>query len=274
MESMLQNPALQSGLFPFVVSLAAVLALSMARPLRAGVGVAAGLALLIALAVGFQLTPLTSTRKIIIVALAAFPIGLLLQLLAPPRRALLILLAVVAAALVAWLLWPVLSRRPLGDALSLGVAMAAFGGWLVPAMSYHAHDARRALGGGVALALGTGLCSLLGASALLGQIGLAIGSALAAPALVQLIRGGVTAGYFVTVPVALMCALLGVAAHVYARMPWTALAALALVPLLLAVPWPRGLPERLGFVLITLTASLASALALYLTWRSAGGVPL
>ncbi len=274
MESMLQNPALQSGLFPFVASLAVVLALSAIGGLRTGLGVAAGLAVLITLAVGFQLMPLTSTRKIIIVALAAFPVGLLLQLWTPPRRVMVTLLAIVGAALAAWLLWPVLSRRALGEALLLGVPLAAFGAWVTAAMASQSHDSRRALGGGVALAFGVGLSALLGASALLGQIGLAIGSALAAPALVQLIRGGVTAGYFVTIPVALISALLGVAAHVYAMVPWTALAALALVPVLVAVPWPRTLPDRLGFVLITLTAFLPSALAWYLTWRSAGGVPL
>ena len=274
MESIIQNPALQSGVLPFVLSLLVVLALSMAGSFRAGIAVAAGLALCIALVAGFQLTPLTSTRKIILLALAAFPLGLALDLWAPARRVAATLLAVLATGSVLWLLWPVLSRRELAEALLLGAALAAYGAWQVVALDTLRHDSRRVLGGGLALAFGTGVGALFGASALLGQLGMALGAALAAPALVHFIRGGVGAGHLVAVPVALISALLGVAAHVYAKLPWTALAALALAPLLAAVPWPRRLPDRLGFVLITLLASAASVLAVYLSWRSAGGVPL
>jgi hypothetical protein len=273
-ESIIQNPAMQSGVFPFALSLAVVLAFSFVGRFRAGLAVAAGLALAIWLAAGFQIIPLTSTRKIVLLSAAAFAVGFLVDLWRPSRRTAAITVGLLAAAAALWMLWPVLVRRELLPALALGGALALYAGWQTAALTSHAYDAPRALGGSVALAFGTGISALFGASALLGQLGMALGAAAAAPALVQLIRGGISAGHALTLPAAAVSAWLGVAAYVYAKLPWSALLALALVPLLAAVPWPRTLPDRVVFVLITLLATSASALAVYLTWLSAGGVPL
>src|SRR5437870_3567704 len=100
MEEFFSNPAVQGGVAPFVAALVVALALG---PLRLG-GLAAAAAFLTAMyfVSGFQLTPLTATRKILLLAAAAPLVGALGDFAFRPTRLGAAVLALGAAAAALW----------------------------------------------------------------------------------------------------------------------------------------------------------------------------
>jgi len=132
----------------------------------------------------------------------------------------------------------------------------------------------RAANAATALGIGTGGAALVGASALLGQFGLAIGAAAAAHLLIQMISNQpLPTGRSFTLPVALIAGLTGCMAVLGAQLPWYALPVLAGIPL---VAWLLPLFKQAVWL-----QSLALALAtfafatgtIYLAWNVAGDVP-
>jgi hypothetical protein len=124
---------------------------------------------------------------------------------------------------------------------------------------------------GAGLGLGSGVLALLGASALLAQIGLALGSASAAVVLVQMVRGReAPLGWTVVLPAAVGAAMVGVLAVATGELHWTALIPLPFVPLVargvpggaLRRPWQMAIAT--GFA-----ALLPIAVAVGLAWMSA-----
>ena len=65
MNDLLQNPAIQAGVIPFVVSLIAAAVLSRSR--LTGLALVAGFAAVVGLTIGFTFESLTSTRKLVLV---------------------------------------------------------------------------------------------------------------------------------------------------------------------------------------------------------------
>jgi len=271
---LLANPAFQSGLVPFVVALAAALLL---RPLgRALTGISFSVAYYVSayLVTGLQFMPLTSTRKMLLAGLAAAVLGLVLDWLSPRKRFVPFLLAALGAAAVLWMIWPVIVRKEGAELWSLTAASLVYAGWLIGA----SHGLRgRPDGAAVAalvLGLGTGISALLGASALLGQLGIAIGVAAGAYVLVDLSRWPVPTGSGFILPAVTLGAMVGIAAVVYARLPWYSLLPLAAVPLLMRVPLPANFSRRRRVLALCAMAAPAAGLAIFLTWRVTGMPPL
>ena len=274
MSALLQNPAIQSGILPFIVAL---LSLIILRPLG---WYWACLALVIAFycgvyfVVGFQITPLTSTRKIILLGMVATILGLILDTLPINRRNLIILITVLSAGASLWLLWPILSRKE-GMMLWLTVIGALTYVPLMTALVERNRLAQPAIYAGIfAMGIGTGLSALLGASALLGQLGSSIGAATGAFILLALVNKPVPAGTTFTFPAALLCGLIGVSAVAYAQLPWYSLLMITAIPLILNIPLPPKLskPKQL-LIMCALTMALAIA-AIGMTWQVAGPPPL
>ena len=71
MNDLLANPAIQSGIIPFLIALIAAWGLRRLGWVWSGLGFAIAYYVSVYLAAGFQLTPLTSTRKILILGMAA-----------------------------------------------------------------------------------------------------------------------------------------------------------------------------------------------------------
>ena len=274
MNELLNNPAIQSGILPFVIALAGLVIL---RPLG---WYWACLALVVAfysgvyVTVGFQFTPLTSTRKIYLLGMAATAIGLILDALPLARRYVITLLAMLAAASALWVLWPFLSRKE-GMALWLGaIGTLVYMAWLT-ALVERNRLAQPAIYAGIfAIGIGTGLSALLGASALLGQLGSSIGAATGAFILLSLFNKPVAAGTSFTFPAALLSGLIGVSAVAYAQLPWYSLMMIAAIPLLLNLPLPMTLskPKQL-LIMCALTLALAIA-AIGMTWQVRGAPPI
>jgi hypothetical protein len=274
MQELLQNPAIQAGIIPFTTALLLALILHRAGWYWAGLALLAGFTATVYVVVGFQFQPWTSTRKIIALGLGAGAAGLLLDVYPGSRRWLPVLLFMLAGAAALWLGWPVLKRREGLELWTRGIGSALFGGWCAAAMESLRSQPLQAASAAVAMGFGTGVVVLLGASALLGELGIAVGAAAGALWLLVAATRTLRLGSLAMLPAGLLCGLIGLGGNVYAKAPWYSLALLALVPVCVRVPpspqWPRWI--RL-FVPIVL-ASAPAAIAIWLVWRVAGGVPL
>lgn len=269
MDELMQNPAVQAGIAPFIVALVAAGLLRKTRFL--GLAQIAGFAVLIALAIGFSFESLTSTRKLVIVGLLTLVPLLLLELknwsARPVLRSSVALLVGLAAV---WVVLRVLQQKELPSALLAGVASAAYLFILVESTLRVSDDSVRGAAAGLMLGLASGALALLGASALLAQVGIAVGAAAGATLLVQMISGTRSpTGATLSLPASVVAGLVGLLAVFTGALPW-----FCLLPTL-AIPWatclvPAGSrPVWLTAFLTSLAASVPLLLALGLAWFTA-----
>ncbi len=273
MDNLLTNPLIQSAVVPFVVSLIVALILRPHGWYWAGLSALAGFAAAVYLITDFQLFPLRSDRKIVLLGCGAVVLGLLLDLVRW-RRLAPGLLFVAGAAACLWLLWPRINSFDAWPVWLLAVAGSAYVGWLVAASVGLKDKPVQADSMIFALALGTGLTALLGATALYGQLASAIAAAIGARLLLQLFGRPVAAGALMVVPLVAVTALLGIGALAYSKLPWYTLALLALVPLLVRLPIPARWPLFVQLVIRVVVAALPAGVAIYLTWRDLGAPPI
>ena len=274
MDTLLNNPAVQAGIIPFVVALIVVLILRPFGRFAVGLAVMAGFLAAVAVTAGFTFPPKTSTHKIVTLALASVPVAVLLHLRPVAWRIFAPITIAAGAAAVLWVVWPVVSRREGMEFWLLILGAGVYGAWMTASMdSLYGHSGR-SITASVALGFGTGLAALLGASALLGQLGIALGAATAAVALLHLFTQREKAGRMLSFPVGVLTGVLGVAAMVYAKLPWFVLPILGLIPLLAHIPLSSRLNAWLQFILLGLITLAGAAAAVFVTWRVAGGVPV
>lgn len=271
LQELINHPAVQAGLAPFLAALIA--AELFQRPRLSGLAIIAGFAATVYLASDFNFEPLTASRKIVMAGLIAAALALLLDLLR--ARWFGSLLPVLGGAAAIWTAQRILQQQEPQLVLQWGAACAAYVAALIWGMDkLLEQEPLRAASAGTALGIGTGAAALVGASALLGQFGLAIGTAAAAHLLIQMITNqALPTGRTFTLPLALIAGLTGCIAVLSARLPWYALIALAGIPLAARlVPLP-GNSVRIQSLLLVLLTFIFAGGAVYLTWRSAGDVP-
>jgi hypothetical protein len=276
-ENLLNDPAvryaLQGGVAPFVAAL--LVALLLQRVRLAGLALVAAFCTSVYFFADFGFTPLTVTRKIVLLGIAAPLAGILADFALKPTRIAGALLALAGAAATFWVFWPVLAQKPMatawmfGGAAALAVAFAiGFG------LRFLSAEGVRAGAAGLGLGLGVGLASVLAASATYGLFGLALGAGSGAFLLVQMIKGRPAfAGATFTLPAMLLAALTAAAAMILAKLPWYSLLVLALVPIGARLPVPARAPLWLQAMLLSVYAFAIAALACYLAWHSEGGMP-
>jgi hypothetical protein len=120
------------------------------------------------------------------------------------------------------------------------------------------------------LGLGAGVSAILGASALLGLYGIAIGAGAGAFLLVQMLTGRrIAAGATFTLSASLAAGLVAVAALVLAELPWSALVVLGLIPLAARLPASDRLPVWAQAFLVSAYGFAVAFAAFVLTWRAA-----
>lgn len=266
MQELLSNPAFQAGVAPFAAALVAALALA---PLRLA-GLAATAAFLVAmhLVSGIQFSPLTATRKIVVLALAAPLAGMLVDFAFKPTRLGAVLLAAAAGGGALWVAWPLLAQRPAAEAWMLGataVASCAFlAGYSQAALS---QDAVRAGAAALALGLGAGVAAILSASAAYGSYGIALGAGAGAFLLPQMVLGRKShAGGTFTLPAMLVGGLIATGSMLLAQMPWTVVLTLACVPLAARLPAPERAPVWLQAVILSSYGFAVAGIACFLAW--------
>jgi hypothetical protein len=270
LQELLNHPAVQAGFAPFLVAL--ITAELFQRIRLSGLAIIAGFAVTVYLASDFTIEPLTASRKIVLLGLIGAALGLLLSLL--QTRWLAALLPLLGGAAAIWTAQRILQQQAPQIALLWGAGCAAYVAILVWGMDKLENEPLRAASAATALGMGTGGAALVGASALLGQFGLALGSAAAAYLLIHMLSNqGLPAGRVFTLPLALIAGLTGCVAVLSAKLPWYALPILAAIPLAAwLMPLPKQSP-RIQSLLLTILSFVFAFGAIYVTWRVAGDVP-
>ena len=271
MVDLLDNPAVQAAAIPFVV--AVILSFLLAGTRYLLVAVVSSFVVVLALTIGFSITPMTSVKKLIVAAAAAAVLALVIEIgRVDARRVIVATLTVAAGAAAVWTLWRVLQQLEAPAAWA-----AAFGAFLLAAatmgtaITAGAASTLRAAVTGACLGWGSGVMALIGASALLAQLGLAVGTASAAVALVQLLRKReAPLGWTVVVPTALAAAIIDVLASATGELRWYCLIPLPFAPLAARLV-PANASTRPWYQAIAtgLAVSIPLAVAIGLAWFSA-----
>ena len=274
MDNLLTNPAIQSGILPFVV---AFVALAVFRRLGAlGVALSFALAYLCSVyfTMGLQIIPLNSTRKLLLIAIAALVLGLLWEKSALRKSWLLSISSGLFGSAILWVIWPILNNQSGLNLALVPIATIIYVSWLnrltqsipktngLPAIIL------------CTLGFGTGISAMLGASALLGQLAITVGASLGALIIWQFIQRNLTTGSGLILSATWLVGSIGIAAVAYAQLPWYSLIPLALLPLSFFIPPIARLASgqnRLIAMAISLTIGFIFAgIAALITWQSAG----
>lgn len=267
LHALLTNPLVQAILVPFLVALLTAELLQRMR--MSGLAIIAGFAVTVYLVSGFTYVSLTGARKIIWLgfasALLAIPLSVANWTLWRP------LLTVLAASAAVWVSMRVLLQHPMPIALQWGAGCALFTGWVVYWMDQLEDSPVRAGSAGLALGLGTGVALMMAGATLVGKYNLAVGSAATAFLFIMLASNSyLSCGRSFTLPLSLITAVSACLAVLTARLPWYALAPLAVIPLLAKLPVSDKAPVWVQSTLLS-SATLAGALGtVYLSWRING----
>ena len=269
---MLDNPAIQTSALPFGVAL--VLAFVLSRTRYLALAVASGLVAVVGLTIGYPFElPLSSVKRLIASVLVLTLAALMLEAAGVvARRAVVAAFALADGLAALWVVQRVLQQAEGGAALALALGAFAIvsltaGGTLAAGQA----SSLRAAVVGACLGWGAGVLALLGASALLAQLGLALGSAAAAVALMQMIRGRESPlGWTVAVPVAIAAPMIAVLASATGELRWYTLIPLPFAAMAgLAIPTGRfKKPWQAAFV-IGFATLVPVVVAIAMAWLAA-----
>jgi len=273
MEQILNRPELQSAVAPFVIALLAYFGLRKISAQAWLWAVCAAFLVSVLLINGVTVTPLTGTRKIILLVLISFFAAALLPRLLPRVNLQRAVAAGAAVLALLWVFWAVLARMEAGAialflAGSIGLAL-----WLLFLFDRLAHNEARLHAAGFSLLLGVGLAATAAASALLGQLALALSTASAGAFLGWVLFANkddaeAAQPSITTLPYVLAPLLLGLAAVIFARLPWYALLALAAIPLAVSL-LPLKSDSRFLSALLSSLPGLVIAIAVgFWIWQS------
>ncbi len=269
MADYLNHPVFQAGIAPFFAGLLAMALLHRVR--LGGLAAVVAFATAVALVSGFQFSPLTASRKIILLVLAAPLIGILIDFAFKPTRIGAWVLGIAAAGGALWAFYPILAQKPLMEALLPGATALLLTGWLVGYMQSALTDKPvRAGSAGLALGLGAGVAAIFGAYATFGFYGVALGAGAGGLLLVQMIQGKrFPAGSTFVLTIALAAGLIASGAVILAQLQWYAALILALLPVAMRIPGPEKSPVWLQAVVYSfygfVIATAACATAYYAT---------
>ena len=234
MEQLLSRPEIQSAVAPFVIALVAYLGL---RKITATAWLWALLVAFLASAAlinGLIVNPLTGTRKIILLITASFIPAALLHWVLRSENLQRRFTTIISQVALLWVFWAVLGRMD-------SAAMVLFLAGSISLVLVSEHSFVRIIdkpaqlhGAGFSLLLGVGLSATAAASALLGQIALALAAASGGALLGWVLSGSVsrpqTRQLIAVLPYLMASSLLGIAAVMFARLPWYALIPLTSIP--------------------------------------------
>jgi hypothetical protein len=268
LQELLANPAVQAGVAPFVAAVIVAVALSS---LRLG-GLAAIAAFLVCthFVTGIQFSPLTATRKVLVLAIVAAAIGPLLDFALRPTRIGVALVALAAAGAALWAFWPVIVQKPGTQAWLLGgsaaIALAVMAGF---AQAKLAGDGVRAGAAALSVGLGAGIAATISGSLTYGLYGIALGAGAGGFLLPQMVRGKkAVAGATFTLPAMITGGLVAAGAMLLAQLPWYCVLVLALVPVSVRLPGPEKGPVWLQAFVFSLYGFVIAGVACALAWPS------
>ena len=267
MHALINHPAVQALLLPFLVAL---LTAELLQRLRlSGLAIIAGFAITVYLVSNFGYAPLTATRKIIWLGIGAsviaIPLSLLNWSLWRP------VLTVLAAGAAVWVALHSLLQFSTPMSMQWGAGLALYAAWIVFWMDDLEGAPVRAASAGLALGLGSGATLFIAGVSLLGKFDLAIGAAALAYLFIMFVSDShLACGRTFTLPLALIAALTGVLALLTTKLPWYTFALLAAIPLVAKLPVSDRAPIWIQATLLSSATLLCAAGAAYLSWRIYG----
>lgn len=266
----LNHLAVQGGAAPLVVAL--VVATALARTRYAWLAIVGGYATTMALTTGFQTSPLTASRKILLAGLVAPLVGIAADILPRPPRGAVVTLAVATGIVAVWVVASVLTQRQ-GGALYVAVAgIAVFATALTAMVLSLRDDGVRAGAAGLGLGVAAGVSAVLSASIGFLLAGIALAAASGAMLLLQvLFSRNVPAGFIGALPMALLAALFSTGTLMLAELPWYGLPLLLLVPAAAMLPVGERLPMIARAALLAFCALVAAAFPIAAAWYHARG---
>jgi hypothetical protein len=236
---LLNHPAVQGGFAPFVAALVAVFALFALR--LGGLAIGAALGTAVYLIGGAAFPPISAQQKILLVSLAVPLVGIIVDLAFKPTRVAGPVLGLIFGVVALWVGFNVLKQKELPALLLAGGGIAALVAWLVGALFALRDDPVRAGAAALTLGLGVGVSAVLSASGSYGQYGASVGAGAGAFLLAQMLMGRtIAAGATLALSAGVACGLIAAGAALGAQLPWFAAAVLALVPVAVLLPLPKG----------------------------------
>jgi hypothetical protein len=265
---LLEHPAVQGGVAPFVVAL--VVAVLLSRTRYAWLAIVAGYLTAVAMSTGITLSPLTATRKVLLLALVVAVIGIVLDTLGPKARALTAVLAAVAGFAAIWAFWTVLEQREGSARWSGAIAVGVFAAVMAIALMSLRNDPLRVAAATLGLGLATGVSAVLSASIGFLLAGMAVAAGAGALLLVAVVtsRPAVT-GFLGTLTVGTMIALFAEGASLLAQMPWYVAVALLLVPLAVRLPVREDWGTFKRAFVLAVYALAAASIPIAAAWHAA-----
>lgn len=272
MDELLQNPAIRSGVLPFLI--AAVLSVAL-RPLgwyAVGLAFVSALTVQLIMLVGINIfPPKVNTHKVIVLGLAAAALGLARDAIGGRAATWLTVSTLAAIGAIVWVVYPVLMRAESTDRVLAFTGVVAFFAAL-----FFCVERLRPLPILPAamltwLGLGVGGTALLGATALYGEVGIAVGAAAGGVALTSMFGAVPRLGATLLYPGLWFSGAVGVAAAVFSNLRWYSLAPLVLIPLIAAIPLPEHWTPRRKVILLSIPMILLAAFAIFVTWYSSRG---
>lgn len=253
---------------------ALVLGLALMRSRYLALAVVSGLLVVVVLAIGVSFeSPLSSVKKLVVATIGFTVVGLAGEMAgAAARRGFLAGLAIATGCAALWVL-----QRVLQQADATASTMLAIGAFVFASVSNASILAAgrmstlRAAVVATVMGWGCGVLALVGASALLAQLGLALGSAAAAVVLLQMVTGReAPIGASLSVPVASAAPLIALLASATGEVHWYALLPLPLAALA-GMCVPIGVLKKAwqAVIVIGLTTLVPVAAAVAIAWFAA-----
>ncbi len=265
MQELLENPAVQAGLAPLTVALVAGALLARSR--FAWLAIVAGFASMIALTTGFSFTPLSASRKVLLLVLLAPLAGFAVDRIAGKSRSWTAALALAAALAAVWCFSTVLVQRDLAEAGVAGALVFVSAGALVWLVLRLRSDGLALGAAGLGLGLATGIAALLSASTGYFMAGIALASSSGGLLLVQTGAGrAIAAGFTGAMSVGLAAALFASASMMIAKLPWYALVLMPLVPAAVLAVRGRGRALWARLALMSVASVGAAAVPVLAAW--------
>jgi len=268
LSAFLDHPAVQGGVAPFVVALIVALALGHTR--YAWLAILAGYLTMVLLSTGISFSPLTASRKIVLVAIVAAAVGLVSDRIESKSKVLWWILAAVAGLVAAWVFISVLQQREGSAGWMQGLGLVAFVAVMVWAMLGLRGDPLRAGAASVGLGLAAGIAAILSAS--IGGLLAGISIAVSAGALLlvwSISSKPVAPGFLGMLTVGVTVALFAEGALMLAQLPWYSLVLLLLVPLAVRLPVRETAPTIVRAFVLTMYALAAACIPIAAAWMSA-----
>jgi hypothetical protein len=269
MKQLLSQPEIQSAVVPFVVALLAYFSL---QKVTARAWIWALLAAFLASALlinGVTVTPLTGTRKIILLVIASFFVAALLPRVMPRQNLQRLFSAIICQLALLWVFWAVVARMQSSAMALFLIGSIGLVLMLENLFNRVADDPAKLHGAGLSLLLGVGLSATAAASALLGQLALALAAASGGAFLAWVLSGKEqTKQSITTLPYVMAPSLLGVAAVIFARLPWYALIPLASIPLAVNLVPQKTESRFLRALLASLPGLVIAVAVAFYIWQT------